>query len=192
MRFDDVSLCRFRRIAFKFLKFRNDKNEVEEFVDTRAGLPGNSCPRDVAAEFVQVDSLFHERCLGALHIGIGFIYFVDGDDERNVGIFDTFERFERLRFYPVVGCDDKNGDVGDVGAACANGSERRVAGRIDKRNAFLFPVFLALYFIRGDVLRDAAGFTCDDVRVSYEIKQCGFAVIHVSHHHHNGWTLGCL
>ena len=86
--------------------------------------------------------------------------------------------FARLRHHAVVGGDDQDHDVGDLGAAGAHERECFVAGRIEKNDVALVDGDV----IRADVLRDAAGFTLGDTRFADRIEQARLAVIDVAHH----------
>lgn len=39
------------------------------------------------------------------------------------------------------------------------------------------------------MLGDATGFLIDDITMTNIIKETGFAMINVTHHHHDGWSL---
>jgi hypothetical protein len=135
--------------------------------------------------------LFKKRTLCAHQVGVWFVNFVYCNDKRCVAFANSGERFERLRFYAIVRCDDKNCDVCDIRAARADCLERGVAGRVNKGDAFLYPelrrgvVHLVSYFIRRNVLGYATSFTRNNVCFSNVIKECGFTVIHVTHHNNN-------
>jgi hypothetical protein len=92
--------------------------------------------------------------------------------------------FLRLRHDAIVGCDDENYDVGDLGASGAHASEGFVAGRVDENYAAV----VNLDFVGADVLRDAARFAARNVSFANGIEQTGFAVIDVTHDGDHGRT----
>ena len=87
------------------------------------------------------------------------------------------DRFARLRHDAVVGRDDEDDDVGDLGAAGAHQRERLVAGRVEEHDV---PV-VDRDVIGADVLRDAAGFALGDARLADRVEQARLAVVDVAH-----------
>ena len=90
--------------------------------------------------------------LDALGIRLGLVDLVDRDDDRHLAGLGVRDRFLRLRHHAVVGGDDQNHDVGDLGAARAHRRERLVARRVEERDH----AARRLDVVRADVLRDAA------------------------------------
>ena len=125
----------------------------------------------------------------AVEVGIGLIDLVYGDDERDTGFTDLRKRFESLRLHAIVCGDHEDCDVGDVGSSSSNSGKGRVTWRVDEGDALFLAALFALYFIRGDVLRDAACFASDDIGLPDEIEEGRLTVVDVPHHHHNGRTL---
>ncbi len=116
------------------------------------------------------------------------VHFVDRDQNRDFGGLRVAQRFERLRHDAIVRGDDEHDDIRDVRAARAHGTERRVAGRVEKGDLRQFVLtFRARHGNRvgADVLRDAAGFTPSDVRLANHIEQRCFAVVNVTHDGHD-------
>ena len=56
-------------------------------------------------------------CLDAVGIGVGLVDLVDGHDNGNACGLGVVDGLNRLRHDAVVGGDDQNGNVRDVGAA---------------------------------------------------------------------------
>ena len=189
------ALCECSRVGLVFVHFGNEQNHIKKLIHASAVFCRDGRPRHIAPEFLEVYALLHDGTLCAFNIRIGLVYLIDGNDERDTGFTDLCERFQCLRFHTVVGGDDKYRDVGDICAARAYRGECRVPGCVNKRYTFIDPErsrrvdYFFYDFVGGDMLCDTAVLFCNDVRFADEIKQCGFAVIHVSHHHHDGRTL---
>ena len=77
----------------------------------------------------------------------------------------------------VIGCDNEDDNVRDLGTASAHGSERFMAGRIQED---YFPGF-QLDEVGTDMLGDAAGFPGRHVRVPNGVQERGLAVVDVAH-----------
>src|SRR3990167_8829635 len=67
-----------------------------------------------------------------------------------------------------------------------------MAGRVDKRDALLFSLLFPLHLVGRDVLRDTARFSCDDVRLAYEIEEGGFAVVNVPEYGYDRGAFCCM
>ena len=68
----------------------------------------------------------------AIRLCIRLVDFVDGDDDRHFRRLGMMDRLHRLRHYAVIGGNDQNDNVGNLGAPRAHCSERGMAGRIDE------------------------------------------------------------
>ena len=138
---------------------------------------GNRHHDGVAAPILGQQAAIGQLLLDALGLGIGFVDFVDGDDDGHAGRLGVIDGFERLRHHAVVGGHHQDDDIGDFGAAGAHAGERFMAGRVDEYD--LAAVLLDV--ISADVLRNAAGFAVGDVRGADGIQQRRLAVIDVAH-----------
>ena len=67
----------------------------------------------------------------------------------------------------VIGCDNQDRDISDLGAAGTHGGERFMAWRIEESNL----ATLQLYVIGTDMLGDAAGFSGDNIRLTDGIQK---------------------
>ena len=114
---------------------------------------------------------------GLVEVGVGQVDLVDGDDERHAGGLGVVDGFLGLRHDAVVGGDDDDGDVGDLGAAGPHLGERLVAGRVEEGDR---PAAV-LDAPGADDLRDAAGFGGGDVALANLVQQRRLAVIDVAH-----------
>ena len=108
----------------------------------------------------------------------GQVDLVDGDDERHAGVPGVRDRLDGLRHHLVVGRHDQHDDIGDLRAARAHRGERLVARRVEEGDRLAARQFDV---IGADVLRDAAGFAGNDVRLADVVEQRRLAVIHVTH-----------
>ena len=93
-------------------------------------------------------------------VGARDIDFVDGDDDRGPRRFGVADGFDGLRHDAIIGSDDQNDDVGDVGASCAHFGKGRVPWGIDESDLLAMDFLL----IGADGLGDAARFPFGDVR----------------------------
>ena len=91
-----------------------------------------SAREHVAAELLEHDVVLQQVLLDLLHVGRGQVDLVDRDDHRHAGVLGVADRLDRLRHDLVVGRDDQDDDVGDLGAAGAHGGERLVARRVEE------------------------------------------------------------
>ena len=87
----------------------------------------------------------------------------------------------RLRHHAVVGRDDQDDDVGDLGAAGAHQRERFVTRRVEEHDV----ATVDRHVIRADVLGDAAGFAFGHSCLANRVEQARLAVIDVAHHRYD-------
>src|SRR3989338_7832554 len=160
MSLNDPSFSGKGRITREPPPLGNDENKVQQRFYAGAVFCRNRRPRDVSAERLKIDGVLHERCLRFFHIRVRLVYFIYGNDKRNLCRADTLKRFQRLRLDTIVGGDDEYRDIGDISAARADGLECGVPWSINERDAFPRRSLLALgsmnHFIRGDVLGNSA------------------------------------
>ena len=89
-----------------------------------------------------------------------------------------------LRHDSVVGGDNQNGDVGDVGTTRSHFCEGLVTRGVDKGNGS--PILLDL--VSPNVLRDPSGFTRYDLGTDQVIQQRCLAVVDVPQERHDRCT----
>ena len=65
-------------------------------------------------------------------IGFGLVDLVDGDDDGHLGGAGVIDGFEGLGHDAVIGSDDHDDDVGDLGAASTHAGEGFVTGGIEE------------------------------------------------------------
>ena len=92
-----------------------------------------------------------------------------------------------LGHHVVVGCDDDNTQVGDLGSAGTHGGKRFVTGCVKECNA---SAVAELDIVGSDVLGYTSGLACNHVGVADVVEQRGFTVVNVSHYGDNRRTGG--
>ena len=109
---------------------------------------------------------------------MGFVHLVDGKDDGHVGRYGVADGLLGLRHDVVVGSDDDDGDVGDLGASGTHGGEGFVARGVEEGD---FAAVVERHVVGTDVLRDAAGLACNDVRLADVVEERRFTVVYVTH-----------
>ena len=135
---------------------------------------------DLAAHRFDLYLVLQQFGAHALRLRVGLVDLVDRDDHRHLGRLGVIDRLDGLRHHAVVGGNDEDDDVGNLGAAGAHRGERGMARRVDEGD--LLAAFRRGDLIGADVLGDAAGFARYHVGVAQRIEQRGLAVIDVAHH----------
>ena len=143
---------------------------------------GNLGELGVAAEVGGLQAVLGELGFHAVHVGGRQVALVDGDDDGFPRFFGVFDRLDRLRHDAVIGGDDEDDDVGDVGAAGAHVGENRVARSVEEGDFLIVVDDL----IGTDVLGDATRFAGGDLGLAEEVEDRGFAVVHVAHDRDDG------
>ncbi len=87
------------------------------------------------------------------------------------------DRLNGLRHDAIIGGDDEDDDVGNLGATGTHGREGLVAGRVDERDGAAIDGDLG----GADGLRDATGLACRDAGVADRVEQRRLAVVDVAH-----------
>ena len=142
------------RVSLEILQVGNQQDHLEQQVKVLFGFCRDRHHDRVAAPVFRQQTAIGELLLNPIGLRVGFIDFVDRDNDRNACGFGMVDGFERLRHHAVVGRYDQHDDIGDFCSARAHPGKRLVARRIDEDD------FAAVLFdmISADVLGDAAGF----------------------------------
>ena len=130
-----------------------------------------------AAPLLRLQPFGGELGADAVEVRVRDVDLVDGDDDRHLGGARVRDRLARLRHHAVVGRDDEDRDVGDLGAAGAHGGERLVARRVEEGD----PAAVDDGLVGADVLRDPACLGVDDGRLADRVEQRRLAVVDVTH-----------
>ncbi len=163
------------RVRLKLHNFRLQQNQLEQLVDVLALERRNGGAKDFASPVFGGDAALLHLLFDAVDVRALGVHLVDRNDNRNARFLREAQRFVGLRHKAVVRRDNQDCDVGDIRAALAHFRERRVAGGVEESD------FLAVAgnLIRGCVLRNAARFARDDVRVADCVQERRLAVVDV-------------
>ena len=96
------------------------------------------------------------------------------------------QRLDSLRHDVIVGSDNHNNDIGDLGTTGTHSGKRLVTRGIQEGDATAVG---QLHVIGTDVLGDTTSLTGNDVRVADVVQQRGLTVVNVTHDGHNRRTL---
>ena len=145
------------------------------------GLGRDLAEDGVAAPLLGGDLHLGELAADLFRVGALFVDLVDGDQHRHVGGAGVVDRLFGLRHDAVVGGDDDDDHVGDLGAAGAHRREGGVARGVEEGDRLLVVVDL----VGADVLGDAAGLARGDLGLADRVQQRGLAVVDVTHDRHH-------
>ncbi|RUP45886.1 hypothetical protein BC936DRAFT_147622 [Jimgerdemannia flammicorona] len=102
----------------------------------KAGYTRHLHRRGLAAKLFELNAVLQQAFLGFAWVGVVLVALVDGHDDRHVGGLGVLNRFNRLRHHAVVGCNDEDDDISNIGAAGAHGREGGVTWSIKEGDAF--------------------------------------------------------
>ena len=88
------------------------------------------------------------------------------------------------RHHGVVGCDDDDGDIGNLSTAGTHGSERLMTRGIKEGDA---TTIRELNIVGSNVLGDTTSLTSDDVGVADVVEQRSLTMVDMTHHR-NDWS----
>ncbi len=169
------------RVRLELLELGHEQDHVQELVEALVGLGGDVLVDGVAAPVLGVEAHLGELAADLVGLRALLVDLVDGDHHRHVGGLGVVDRLDRLRHDAVVGGDDDDRDVGDLGAAGAHRREGLVAGSVEEGDRLALGVDL----VGADVLGDAAGLARGDLGLADRVEQRGLAVVDVAHHGHD-------
>ena len=109
-----------------------EEDHLEEVIDPGALERGDGTHDDIAAPVLRDEALLLKLAFDLVDIGAGQIDFVDGDDDGDLRGAGVGQGLKRLRHGAVIGGDDEDDDVRDIGAAGAHGGECLVAGGVEE------------------------------------------------------------
>ena len=154
-------------------------------VDSQTLFGGYLHKNCITAPVFRCQSVFGQLPFDPIRIRIGFVDFVDRNDNRDIGGAGMINGFNGLRHHAVIGGHHQNDDVGDFGAARPHGRERLMTRRVQKGDLSPFGGDM----VGADMLGNAAGFQIGNSGFADNIQQGGFAVIHMSHNGYHRRTL---
>ena len=115
------------RVGRELLELGDEQDHVEQVVEALVGLRRDLAEDGVPAPLLGGDLHLGELAADLFGVGALFVDLVDGDQHRHVGGAGVVDRLLGLRHDAVVGGDDHDDDVGDLGAAGAHRREGGVA-----------------------------------------------------------------
>ena len=172
-----VPLACLSGLALQVEDVGRQQDHFQQLVDALAGLGRNRNHDGRAAPLFRNQFMGGQFLLDLVDIGAFLVDLVDGDHDLGVGSLGVVDGLDRLRHDAVIGRDDQDGDIGDLGAAGAHGRERFVAGRIEEGDLAV----LGLDRVGADVLGDAAGFAGSDRCRTDAVQNRGLAVVDMAH-----------
>ena len=133
-----------------------------------------------------LDQIVHlgQLLLDVVGVCARLVDLVYGEDHGHTCGLRVVDGLDRLRHDVVVGRNDDDGHVGDLGTARTHRREGLVTRRVEEGDLLTVEV----YRVGTDVLRDAAGLTLDDVRLADVVQKRGLTVVDVSHDRHDRRT----
>ena len=178
-RLDDRARSLAVGVGFEFEHVGLEQHLLQKVGNADALFGGDVLALILAAPFFHEEVHGSQSLLNLVGVGVGLIYLVDGEDDGHVGSHGVADGFLRLRHDVVVGGDDDDGDVRHLCAAGTHGGKGFVTRGVEEGDV---AAALERHVVRADVLRDAASFAGDDVRLADIVEQGGLTVVHVTHH----------
>ena len=145
-----------------------------EAVEVGALFGGDLDELGVAAKLHGLDAARGELLHDLGWVGLGLIDLVDGDDDRHLGGAGVIDGLDGLGHDAVVGCDDDDDDVGDLGSAGTHAGEGLVAGGVEEDDLAAEGGRIRLGdfdLVGADVLGDASSFAGGDFGLADGVEQ---------------------
>ena len=133
-----------------------------------------------------LDQIVHlgQLLLDVVGVCARLVDLVYGEDHGHTCGLRVVDGLDRLRHDVVVGRNDDDGHVGDLGTARTHRREGLVTRRVEEGDLLTVEV----YRVGTDVLRDTSGLALDDVRLADVVQKRGLTVVDVSHDRHDRRT----
>ncbi len=176
--FNHVALGQPIRVGFKFQDFSLEEHHFKQIVNPPILLSRNLDKDGIAPPILTHKSNIGKFTLDTLGIGVRFVNFINGHNDRHSRDFGVVNRFHGLGHDAVVGGDNKNHQIRNLGAAGPHFSKRFMPRRIQKDNLSFFGYDM----IGSDVLCNTSGFIFGDFGFSDHIEKRCLAMIHMSHY----------
>ena len=164
-------------VGRQLLELGDQQDVLEQVVEPLAGLRRDVAEDRLAAPLLGLDPLLGQLGADPFRVGALFVDLVDRDQHRHVGGAGVVDRLFGLRHDAVVGGDDHDHHVGDLGAAGAHRGEGGVARGVEEGDR----VAVVVHLVGADVLGDAAGLARGDLGLADRVQQRGLAVVDVAH-----------
>ena len=132
-----------------------------------------------AAPVLDEDVHLRELLANLLRLCARLVYLVDGEHHRDACRLCVVYGLDCLWHDRVIGCDDNNREVGQLGTTCTHGCEGLMSRGVEEGNP---ASVMEYHVVCTDVLCDTSGLTCDDIGLSDVVEEGCLTVVNVSHH----------
>ena len=164
-------------VALEFVNLCDQEDHVQEVLYADAFLRGDGHTDGVPAVLLDDDPVLDELLFDLEKVDVRLVDLVDGDDDGNAGGLGVVDGLDGLRLDPVVGGDDQDDQVGDVGAPEPELRERFVTGGVDEDDGLVLEEDLG----GSDVLGDPSVFLGGHVGVADGVQKRGLPVVDMAH-----------
>ena len=134
----------------------------------------------VAAPLDRVQSLLRELTIDLVDVGrsidVGQVDLVKRHHDRHVGGLGVGDGLDGLRHHSIVGGDNQDDDIRDIGASGTHRGERFMPRRIDECDR----AAIGLDLVSADVLGNSAAFGIDDIGLANTVQERRLAVVDVA------------
>src|SRR5581483_6484925 len=103
------------------LDLGDEDDVLQQVLDALLRAGGDGDGHDVAAVLLDHDVVLRQLLHHAVGVSAGEVDLVDGDDQGHAGGLCVVDGLDGLGHDPIVGGDDEDGNVGDLGATGAHG-----------------------------------------------------------------------
>ena len=184
-RLDDAARGLTIRIGLQVEHLSFEQHLLQQLVDTNALLGTDFLTLILAAPLL--DQQVHVGQVFAYLVGIGsrLINLVDGKHHRHVGSLGMGDGLLGGRHHRVVGCNDDDGNIGDLSTTGTHGGECLVTRGVEESD---LSAVLQFHVVGTDVLRDTTGLTGNHVGIADEVEQRRLTVVDMTHDGHDRST----
>ena len=163
------------RLQLEYLGLQ--QHRLQKAVDAIARLGRDLGELDVTAPLFRHDLLGHQLLHDPVRVCIRLVHLVDRDHDRHLRRTCVLDRLLGLRHHAVISGNDKDDDVGGLGASGTHRREGGVTRGVEERNHAV----VGLHVIRTDVLRDTAGLARGHPGAADIVEQRRLAVVDMAH-----------
>ncbi len=167
------------RIGLEIKKVSLKENLLKKFVHVESLLGGDLLALVFSTPRLREDIHLRQLLIDLLRLRSWLVYLVDGKHHRYTGGLGVVDGLDCLRHHRVIGGDDDDGEVGQLGSTGSHGGERLVARGVQERDA---PSVRKFHVVGTDVLRDTSGLSGDHVGFTNIVEQRCLTVVNVTHH----------
>src|SRR5688572_5199194 len=167
------------RVRAQLEDVSRQQNHLEQLIEVLPLLGRDGHHHGLAAPVFRHEIQLCQLTLDVVGVHAWLVDLVDRHDDGHVRSLGVIDRFARLRHDAVIGGDDQDDDIGDLGAARTHQRKRFVTWRVEEDDA---AVIADVDVVSADVLSDTASFAFGDFGFADGVEQRGLAVIDVTHH----------